>query len=134
VTGPGGASPDGQPVGRRLLLGGLVALLAPATAAAHATLVRAVPARRAVVSSAPPRVRLRFSEPLEPAFARVSVWNGQALQVDLKDPRVEPDEPAELSVGLPSLDPGTYTVKFRVLSVDGHVVEGDLTFTVRPRR
>jgi methionine-rich copper-binding protein CopC len=78
-------------------------------------------------------VRLRFSEPLEPAFARVSVWNGQA-QVDLQDARVEPDEPTELTVGLPTLGPGSYTVKFRVLSVDGHVVESDLTFTVRPRR
>jgi methionine-rich copper-binding protein CopC len=116
------------------VLAGLLAVLVPGTAAAHATLVRSVPARRAVVSSAPPRVRLRFSERLEPAFARVSVWDGQALQVDLHDPRVEPDEPTELSVGLPSLGPGTYTVKFRVLSVDGHVVEGDLPFTVRPRR
>jgi methionine-rich copper-binding protein CopC len=120
---------------RRALLGvGLLALLAPATLGAHATLVRSVPARRAVVSAAPPRARLRFSEPLEPAFARASVWDGQGAQVDLRDARVEPDDPAELSVGLPSLGPGSYSVKFRVLSVDGHVVEGEVPFAVRPRR
>ena len=31
----------------------------------------------------------------------------------------------------PNLDPGRYTVRFRVLSVDGHVVESSYTFTVK---
>jgi hypothetical protein len=37
-------------------------------------------------------------------------------------------------VSLPPLVPGRYTVNFRVLSVDGHVVESKLTFTVKARR
>jgi methionine-rich copper-binding protein CopC len=32
---------------------------------------------------------------------------------------------------VPALPAGAYTVKYRVLSVDGHVVEAELTFTVR---
>jgi methionine-rich copper-binding protein CopC len=35
---------------------------------------------------------------------------------------------------LPPLKPGRYTVSFRVLSVDGHVVESRLSFTVKDRR
>jgi methionine-rich copper-binding protein CopC len=34
-------------------------------------------------------------------------------------------------VGLRRLTPGTYTVRFRVLSVDGHVVENEFPFTLR---
>jgi hypothetical protein len=40
-----------------------------------------------------------------------------------------------LSVGIPPLAPGTYTVRYRVLSVDGHVVESErTTSTSRLRR
>jgi methionine-rich copper-binding protein CopC len=45
--------------------------------------------------------------------------------------RLEPEDPKLLSVGLPALVPGTYTVKYRVLSVDGHVVESQFSFTLR---
>ena len=39
-----------------------------------------------------------------------------------------------LSLSLPPLRPGRYSVKFRVLSVDGHVAESSLTFTVKSPR
>jgi hypothetical protein len=105
--------------------------LAPALAWGHAALVRSTPAPRATLARAPGRVRLWFNERLEPAFARVSVWDGQGRQVDRQDVLVGPEDPKALSVGIPTLGPGPYTVKYRVLSVDGHVVEGSFRFTVR---
>lgn len=48
--------------------------------------------------------------------------------------QVGPDDPNTLAVGLPALSAGTYTVKFCVLSVDGHVVEAEFPFTVRSRQ
>jgi hypothetical protein len=36
-----------------------------------------------------------------------------------------------LSTNAPNLAPGRYTVRYRVLSVDGHVVESSFTFTVK---
>jgi methionine-rich copper-binding protein CopC len=44
---------------------------------------------------------------------------------------VATDDPVRLSVGLRPLPAGTYTVRYRVLSVDGHVVEGEFPFTLR---
>ena len=38
--------------------------------------------------------------------------------------------PRLLSVALPPLPGGAYAVRYRVLSVDGHVVEGAYSFTV----
>ncbi len=119
---------------RRLAVAALgLVLLLPATLAwAHASLVRSSPARRATLTSAPDRVQLWFNEAIEPKFSTVSVWDASGQQVDLADARVEPEDPKRLIVGLKPLGRGTYVVRFRVLSVDGHVVESDFPFTLRP--
>jgi methionine-rich copper-binding protein CopC len=110
-----------------------VLLLVPATSWAHAYLVKSSPARRAVVSSAPARVVLWFNERLEAQFSQLSVWNGEGQQVDVGDAQVGPDDGKRLSISIPTLPTGTYTVRYRVLSVDGHIVESEFPFTVRSR-
>ena len=120
---------------RRLVLTGLAALaLWPALALAHAVLVKSVPAQRAALAEPPPRVELWFNERLEPAYSKASVTNEAGTQVDLRDVTVSAQDPRRLSLSLPALAPGRYTVSFRVLSVDGHVVESKLSFTVKDRR
>ena len=109
------------------------ALLAPAAAGAHAVLVKSSPARRAVLVLSPPRVEMLFNERLEPAYSTVSVWTATNVQVDDRKIVVGPEDPRRLSVGLPPLAMGHYVVKFRVLSVDGHLVEGTVPFEIRPR-
>jgi copper resistance protein C len=122
-------------VKRRLVLTGLAALaLWPALALAHAVLVKSVPAQRAALAEPPPRVELWFNERLEPAYSKASVTNEAGTQVDLRDVAVSAQDPRRLSLSLPALAPGRYTVSFRVLSVDGHVVESKLSFTVKDRR
>lgn len=108
-------------------------LLVTGEAAAHAVLVRASPARRAVLASPPSRVELTFNERLEPAYSTVSVRGAGDTRVDDGKVAVAPDDPRRLTVGLPPLQPGQYSVRFRVLSVDGHVVEGTYPFEVKPR-
>jgi methionine-rich copper-binding protein CopC len=109
------------------------ALLAPADAWAHAEMVKSVPSRRSTSTTSPSRVRLSFNERVEAKFSRVSVWDAKGAQVDLKDIEVDAEDPKQLTVGLPALEPGTYTVRFRVLSVDGHIVENQFPFTIRKR-
>ena len=111
----------------------LLLVLVPSAGLAHAYLVRSTPARRAALITPPERVQLWFNERLEPRFSRVSVWDAQGKQVDVGDVQVGPDEPRTLSVGVSLPGPGTYVVRYRVLSVDGHVVESSFPFTVRPR-
>jgi copper resistance protein C len=123
-------------VTRRLVPAGLAAALAlwPAVALAHAVLVKSVPAQRATLAEPPPRIELWFNERLEPAYSKASVTNEAGTQVDLRDVAVSTEDPRRLSLSLPPLKPGRYTVNFRVLSVDGHVVESRLSFTVKDRR
>lgn len=121
---------------RALTAPALLALLvaAPSLTAAHAVLVRSTPPARASLVQAPTRVDLWFNERLEPTYARLSVWDASGHRVDAADVVVDPTEPTHLSVGVPALGAGTYTVKFRVVSVDGHVVESQFPFTVRAAR
>lgn len=108
--------------------------LAPATAWPHASLVKSDPPRRAVLSQGPARVQLWFDKRVEGAFSRLGVFDGEGRQVDLGDIRIGPDDPKKVSVGVPFLAPGTYTAKFRVLSVDGHITESQLSFFLRESR
>ena len=132
-TGPWRAGEAGASRWPLALVVLLVAVTVVASVAgAHAKLVRSVPADRSSVADAPSRLRLWFNEPIEPAYAKVSVWGAGNRQVDAGDQAIDPADPTTVSVGIPNLAPGAYTVRYRVLSVDGHVVEGTLTFTVKP--
>ena len=105
--------------------------LSPGAAPAHSLLVRSEPGRNATVTRAPERVRLWFGERIEPAYAKLSVWSEDGKQVDAGDAAVDSNDQALLSVSTPNLGPGRYTARFRVLSVDGHVVESGFVFTVK---
>jgi methionine-rich copper-binding protein CopC len=116
-------------VTRRTVLLALAAT-APLPAAAHAFLDHASPAVGGAVATAPATVTLWFTENLEPAFSTVTVTDRAGQRVDLGNAQVPPGRPAQLQVGLKPLDPGRYTVSWRVVSVDTHPTEGTFTFTV----
>ena len=122
----------------RHLIASLAAAVLLATAwtlpaGAHAVLVRSTPPGRATLAEKPDRVQLWFNERLEPAFSSVSVWSSAGTQVDAGDARVGPDDAKRLSVTLPPLPPGAYSVRYRVLSVDGHVIDSSFSFTIRDK-
>ena len=103
----------------------------PAVAAAHAYLVKSVPAGRATLFSSPGKIQLWFNERLEPKYSTASVFDPDGKRVDAENAQVSADDPKQLSVALKPIPAGRYTVKFRVLSVDGHVVEQSFPFTIR---
>ena len=103
-------------------------LISPASA--HARLEQTVPAASSAVRVSPPQLKLWFTERLEPAFSNVQVFDRNGNQVDKRDPEVDRADAKLLQVSLPSLAPGTYRVKWRVLSVDTHISKGDFTFNV----
>jgi len=109
----------------------LSAIVLSELADAHALLVRTSPPRRAVLRDAPKQVQLWFNERLEPAYASVTVSNQSGTEVSAMKAAVEGEDRKGLSLRLPPLEPGTYTVRFRVLSVDGHLAEDSFAFSVR---
>ncbi len=100
------------------------------TAAGHAVLQRAEPRVESRLKRSPDEVKLYFTEPLEPAYSSVRVVNDRDQPVDRGDSRVDRSNPAVLRVTLPALPPGTYRVRWRVLSIDADVTEGVFTFRI----
>ena len=98
---------------------------------AHAQLVKAEPARRAALDKAPAQVRLWFNEEIEGAYTSLSVLGANKKPVTDAKPKVVPDDPKSVVLPLPDLKPGKYTVKFRVLSVDGHIVDESFNYKVK---
>lgn len=79
----------------------------------------------------PERVHLRFTQALQEAS--IVVTNRQFEPFQQGEAQLLADDPRAASVALPPLPPGTYTVSWRVLSVDDHPLEGAYDFTVLPR-
>ena len=95
---------------------------------AHATLISSEPAANSRLTASPSRIRLVFSEPVEGRLARVTLVraSGQPLRLRADaDPR---DVNAVIAV-IDSIAPGGYRVNWRVVSADGHPVDGTFAFT-----
>ncbi|MBI4329784.1 MAG: copper resistance protein CopC [Chloroflexi bacterium] len=106
-------------------------LLAGAPALAHADLARAEPSPGMVLKQSPERVTIWFTEPVEPGFSEIRVLDAHGRHVDNRDGARYQNDPAALSVTLPELPRGTYTVAWRNLSaVDGHPFTGVFAFSV----
>lgn len=115
------------------LLAGLTIACAARLALAHAFLDHASPRVGSEVRGAPAQVTLWFTQDLEPAFSSLSVTDAQGGRVDRGDAHVDASDRSILRVSLPPLPAGAYKVRWRVLSVDTHVTEGDFTFKVAPQ-
>ena len=118
---------------RGVLLVGLACawlLLACAPALAHANLVEASPPQGSEVSKPPERVELHFSEPVDAQFDPVVVRAAGGTRVNTHDARVDPEDARVVLADLETVPEGSYTVQWRVTSIDGHVVEGRYDFAV----
>jgi methionine-rich copper-binding protein CopC len=119
---------------RRIVVGAAMVMamcVHVAPALAHSMLVKAEPPRRAVLATAPAQVRLWFNEEIEGDYASLIVLDAEKHPVTEIKPQLAPDDRKSIVLPLPELTPGKYSVKFRVLSVDGHVVESYFDFTVK---
>lgn len=108
----------------------VAALAAPASAGAHAVLLRTAPSASATIERPPKLVLMTYSEPVEPRFAIVSVTDATGRQVTAGPPRRSARSPDELVTPLRRATPGWYLVYWRVISADGHPVRGAFTFAV----
>lgn len=115
---------------KHLLLAAAATAMSGTVAFAHAFIDHASPPVGRAISSAPPDVRLWFTENVEAAFSHIQVLDDKGQRVDRNDSHVDPKDPAELVVSVRPLPPGSYKVLWRVVSADTHVTEGHYTFRV----
>ncbi len=109
---------------------GLAALLLAGTVAAHAHLLRSVPADGSVATAAPTQLQLDFNEAA--TLTALSIQKqGDSRPIALAP--VSRQMAAKFTIDLPTLAAGSYLVNWRVLSDDHHLASGSFTFTVQAR-
>jgi methionine-rich copper-binding protein CopC len=134
-----GESPSRRAVSRGLYMkmagAALGALFLPAVTTAHARLVRSAPADGVSLPAGPAQLTLCFNELLEREF--------HAIELEAEPGPGRPSHPLQLTAILdprdgtcltaraPSLEPGPYVVRWRVVSRDGHATRGLIRFRVR---
>jgi methionine-rich copper-binding protein CopC len=101
----------------------------PQTAWGHAYPALTVPVDGATVKEVR-EVRIQFTEGVELEFSRIDVKNSAGALMNAG--RVRRLAPDTLAVELKPLLPGSYTIQWQVLSVDTHITEGLLRFSVGP--
>ena len=119
-------------VNRRRLIPALCAftmLMAAPALLAHTSPVSMVPAAEASVAS-PESVVIHFSGALEPKFSMITVTDGTGHVMNKEQSVVGADNKV-MTVMLPTLSPGIYTVHWVGVSVDTHRSQGDYKFTVK---
>jgi copper transport protein len=112
---------------RRALVIGLVALVFPASAYAHATLRYTTPKFGTELQRGPAQIGLHFDQQVKVLPGSIKVLNGVGKQFALPA-RIEG---RTVVAGVRPLKLGAYTVRWRAISADSHVVSGVWTFGVR---
>ncbi|HEY5416190.1 MAG TPA: copper resistance protein CopC [Gemmatimonadaceae bacterium] len=105
------------------------AALAVLPSTKHATLVSSEPAADSHLASPPTRVRLVYSEPIEGKLAKVTIVPATAAPMVLRA-GADPRDVHAVIAPVDALGPGSYKVEWRVVSADGHPVDGTFSFTV----
>ena len=111
-----------------LLLFGTV--VAPQEALAHAKLIRSQPSPFEVLASVPAEVKLWFNERLEDEFNAIEVMDATGRHVEDGAAHVNPQDRTNLLVQLGNLSSGSYVIRWKILSLDGHPARGRFIFTV----
>ena len=113
---------------------GLLALLSIPSSSAHVEIVSSFPERFANVNPISTQVWIEFSGQLQildgEAVNSLEVIDSTGIAVNFDDPIIEGVKIMTKISGQSA--PGAFTVKYRVVGDDGHVIEGDYTFNASP--
>ena len=122
---------------RRILISfviGFITLLSMPSSSGHVEIVSSFPERFTNVNPIPTQVWIQFSGELQTldgeAVNSLEVIDSTGIAVNFEDPVIEGAKIMTKISGQSA--PGAFTVKYRVVGDDGHVIEGDYTFNASP--
>ena len=110
-----------------------IPILNSPTAHAHAALESTIPAQGAIVAKTTNKVTMHFGEDILVIAGKnpnsIVVSDSRGKKVSFGSTTISG---AKITTALKvPLSPGKHTVKYRVVSADGHVVAGSYSFTVK---
>jgi methionine-rich copper-binding protein CopC len=107
----------------------LVGLLLATQAIGHAILVRSNPKANEVVASGDLKLELEFNARVDAARSTLHLLlpSGETKKLEL----LPQPSPAILVAKASRLAPGTYSIRWQVLTNDGHITRGEVPFKVK---
>lgn len=103
-----------------------------AAAPFHLHLEKSEPTKDQVLSAAPSVIRLWYSMPPELAVTSVKLTRADGASITTASPHRGKDDATAVEVEIKQpLAAGSYLVKWKTASKDGHPVTGDFAFTVK---
>jgi methionine-rich copper-binding protein CopC len=114
------------------LVGGSLAtaiVLGAIASSAHSFPEQEIPSAGQALSAPPSEVRIKFDAQIEHLFAQLHVVGADGNDVVAGSPEISGDG-YTLTVKVPPLKPGEYTVKWSVVCIDTHHTQGSYSFSV----
>jgi len=98
---------------------------------AHANQLRSDPADGSVLDESPKEISIWFDEPISDRFSSVRLFDVNSQPIEVIGIRRDSSDPTLLIISVPELEPGVYSVLWKILSeVDGHYNQGLLVFGI----
>ncbi|MSR17131.1 MAG: copper resistance protein CopC [Methylococcaceae bacterium] len=108
------------------------AIITPFSVLAHAIMVKSQPEQNAAITISPKQIDVWFNDKVGDEYKAVAVIDSKGNRVDNKDVKQEILDGSHLYCTVPTLPADTYTVRYRVVSIDTHIVTGKFQFTIKP--
>lgn len=102
--------------------------ISPLAAQAHAVVVKAQPALDQQVATGPLAIHLEFNSRIDKERSKLELTDPAGAKSEI--PITEDGAPNTLDGTTAALSAGAYSLRWQVLSVDGHITRGDIPFTV----
>ena len=111
----------------RAALAGLAVLLTTAPALAHTTIIKSNIQPGAAMAEAPSVFEFSFGDEVGLAALELETLAGDSILIDFERPSAKD---RDFSVPLPAIEPGDYVLKWRAIAKDGHVMRGEVAFSI----
>lgn len=108
------------------------AFASPFSVFAHAIMVKSQPEQNAILTVSPKQIDVWFNDKVGGEYKAVAVIDSKGNRVDNKDVQQEMLDGSHLYCTIPTLPADTYTVRYRVVSIDTHIITGKFQFTIKP--
>lgn len=109
----------------------VASLTLPIPVFAHAIMVKSQPEIDSTIAESPKQVDVWFNDKVGSEYKALAVIDSAGKRVDNKDIEQETFDQSHLYITVPQLPPGTYNVRYRVVSLDTHIVTGKFKFTIK---
>jgi len=105
-----------------------VLLLSSTMASAHSDLTASFPADGTQIDPSVTKLAMTFGKEIRLVTVTIRPEGGDATTLDLDDQKALMNE---VTLALPTLETGPYTIEWRGLGEDGHVMTGQIKFAVK---